>query len=180
MALPAARREAQEISGIYPGGLLLEKGNATPANVLRELAGADVVHVASHAVDVPGYPELSHLALTGGPTAGRLLVRDIASQHLSNTRLVVLAGCATAGRRTVRGEGTVGIAWGFLTAGTSHVIGTLQDIEDGPASALFVSLHRGIAAGQSPSRALHETQRTLAASGESPRVWATVAMFGAL
>jgi CHAT domain-containing protein len=180
VALPAARREAQEISRIYPGGRLLEQRDATPANVLRELADADVVHVASHAVDVPGYPELSHLALTGGPTAGRLLVRDIASRHLSSTRLVVLAGCATAGRRTVRGEGTVGIAWGFLTAGTSHVIGTLQDIEDGPAGALFVKLHRGIAAGQTPSRALHETQRTLAAAGESPRVWATVAMFGAL
>ena len=86
----------------------------------------------------------------------------------------------TAGQRTVRGEGSVGIAWGFLTAGTRHVIGTLQDIEDGPAGALFISVHRGIAAGQTPSRALQETQRKLAASGESPRVWATVAMFGAL
>ena len=159
---------------------MLEKEEATPANVLRELPGADVVHVASHSVDVPGYPELSHLVLTGGPTEGRLLVRDIASRNLSKTRLVVLAGCSTAGQRTVRGEGTVGIAWGFLTAGTRHVIGTLQDIEDGPAGALFVSVHRGIAAGQTPSRALQETQRKLAASGESPRVWATVAMFGAL
>jgi CHAT domain-containing protein/tetratricopeptide (TPR) repeat protein len=178
--LPAARREAKEISSLYHGARLLEKEEATPANVLRELSGADVVHVASHSVDVPGYPELSHLVLTGGPTAGRLLVRDIASRHLSKTRLVVLAGCSTAGRRTVRGEGTVGVAWGFLTAGARQVIGTLQDIEDGPAGALFVSVHRGIAAGQTPSRALHETQRQLAASGESPRVWATVAMFGAL
>jgi CHAT domain-containing protein len=180
VALPAARREAKAISGLYAGGRLLEKETATPANVLRELAGADVVHVASHSVDVPGYPELSHLVLTGGPTEGRLLVRDIASRNLSKTRLVVLAGCSTAGQRTVRGEGTVGIAWGFLTAGTRHVIGTLQDIEDGPAGELFISVHRGIATGQTPSRALHETQRKLAASGESPRVWATVAMFGAL
>ncbi|HEU4893905.1 MAG TPA: CHAT domain-containing protein [Vicinamibacterales bacterium] len=178
--LPAARREAKEISGMYPEGRLLQGGAATPANVLRELDAADIVHVASHSVDVPGYPALSHLVLTGSQADGRLLVRDIAARHLSQTRLVVLAACATAGRRAVRGEGTVGIAWGFLTAGTRHVIATLQDIEDAPAGALFTSVHRGIAAGRTPSEALHDTQRRLAASGASPRVWATVAIFGAL
>ena len=180
MALPAARREAREISGVYPEGRLLQGDAATPANVLRELDAAEIVHVASHSVDVPGYPALSHLVLTGGETDGRLMVRDIAARHFSQTRLVVLAACSTAGRRTVRGEGTVGIAWGFLTAGTRHVIATLQDIEDAPAGALFTAVHRGIAAGRTPSAALHDTQQRLAASGASPRVWATVAMFGAL
>jgi CHAT domain-containing protein len=123
---------------------------------------------------------LSHLVLTGRQTDGRLMVRDIAARHLSQTRLVVLAACATAGRRAVRGEGTVGIAWGFLTAGTRHVIATLQDIEDAPAGELFTSVHRGIVAGRTPSAALHDTQQRLAAAGASPRVWATVAMFGAL
>jgi CHAT domain-containing protein/Flp pilus assembly protein TadD len=178
--LPAARREAKEISGIYPEGRLLQGDAATPANVLRELDAADIVHVASHSVDVPGYPALSHLVLTGSQTDGRLMVRDIAARHLSQTRLVVLAACATAGRRAVRGEGTVGIAWGFLTAGTRHVIATLQDIEDAPAGELFTSVHRGIVAGRTPSAALHDTQQRLAAAGASPRVWATVAMFGAL
>jgi CHAT domain-containing protein len=180
VALPAARREARDISGLYPDGRLLQGDAATPANVLRELDAAEIVHVASHSVDVPGYPALSHLVLTGGETTGRLMVRDIAARHFSQTRLVVLAACSTAGRRTVRGEGTVGIAWGFLTAGTRHVIATLQDIEDAPAGALFTAVHRGIAAGRTPSAALHDTQQRLAASGTSPRVWATVAMFGAL
>jgi len=180
VALPAARREAREITGVYPEGRLLQGDAATPANVLRELDAAEIVHVASHSVDVPGYPALSHLVLTGGETDGRLMVRDIAARHFSQTRLVVLAACSTAGRRTVRGEGTVGIAWGFLTAGTRHVIATLQDIEDAPAGALFTAVHRGIAAGRTPSAALHDTQQRLAASGASPRVWATVAMFGAL
>jgi hypothetical protein len=180
VALPAARREAKAISTIYASSRLLEGSEASPANVLRELAGADIVHVASHAIDVPGYPELSHLVLAGDQTGGRLLVREIASRHFTRTRLVVLAACSTAGRRSVRGEGTVGVAWGFLIAGTSHVIATLQDIEDGPAGLVFTSVHRGIAAGRTPSEALHETQKELAASGESPRVWATIAMFGAL
>jgi hypothetical protein len=60
------------------------------------------------------------------------------------------------------------------------VIATLQDIEDAPAGALFTSVHRGIAGGRTPSEALHDTQQRLAAAGASPRVWATVAMFGAL
>ena len=148
VALPAARREAKEIAGSMPERGCSKRKRPRPPTFFASCAGADVVHVASHSVDVPGYPELSHLVLTGGPTEGRLLVRDIASRNLSKTRLVVLAACSTAGQRTVRGEGTVGIAWGFLTAGTRHVIGTLQDIEDGPAGALFISVHRGIAAGQ--------------------------------
>ena len=178
--LPAARREARDISGMYAEGRLLQEGEATPANVLREIAAADIVHVASHSVDVPGYPGLSHLVLAGGQSDGRLMVRDIAARHLPHTRLAVLAACSTAGRRSVRGEGTVGVAWGFLIAGTRHVIATLQDIEDAPAGALFTSVHRAIVAGRTPSEALHQAQQSLAASGAPPRVWATVALFGAL
>ena len=103
MALPAARREAKEISGIYPEGACCRVMPPRPPTSFASWTAPTIVHVASHSVDVPGYPALSHLVLTGGQTDGRLMVRDIAARHLSQTRLVVLAACSTAGRRSVQG-----------------------------------------------------------------------------
>jgi len=178
--LPGARAESRAIAGLYPASRLIERAEATPARLIQGAATADVVHVSSHAVDVSGYPQLSYLLLSGDGDLGKLFVRDLARVDLSRTRLVVLAACSTAGRTAVRGEGSVGVAWGFLTAGVRQVIATLQEIEDGPAQELFSSIHRRIAAGETPARALQMTQRELAAAGESPRLWAAVTLLGAL
>lgn len=178
--LPGARREAQEISALYNDGRMLEGASATPESLLEGAPHADVVHVAGHAVDVPSYPQLSHLLLSEGATGSKLFVQDIARADLSRTKLAVLAACGTAGQASVRGEGTVGVAWGFLTAGTRQVIATLQEIEDDPARALFTRLHKRIAKGMRPALALYEVQRELAAAGESPRVWGVVVVIGAM
>jgi CHAT domain-containing protein len=178
--LPSARLEAQDIAGIYASRRVLDGAAATPRAVLEGSAGADVVHVSSHAVDVPAYPQLSHLLLGSEAGSSKLFVGDIANRDLSRTRLVVLAACSTAGTTAVRGEGTIGVAWGFLTAGVHHVIATLQDVEDEPARQLFTRFHKRVAAGESPARALQVTERELAAAGASPRLWAVVAAIGTL
>jgi CHAT domain-containing protein/tetratricopeptide (TPR) repeat protein len=178
--LPGARLEARDISGIYDRSKLLEGASATVERVLENAAQAEIVHISSHAVDVPAYPLMSHLVLAGNAGTNRLFVKDIARSNLSRTRLVVLAACETVGRRMVRGEGSTGIAWGFLAAGVPQVVATLQEIDDTAARELFTRIHTYIGAGMSVAQALHTTQRELAQNGIPPRNWAITAAIGRL
>ena len=178
--LPGARAEAAAIAEIYRRSELLDSSTATGARVLDRARGAEVLHVSSHANSVAPYPQLAHLVLAGRPGGDRLFVGDIMSVDLSAVRLVVLAACATAGRSAVRGEGSVGVGWAFLTAGAASVIATLQDVEDDASRQFFPEVHRRIVAGQSPAEAVHAVQREWAQAGKPPRMWANVAVFGSL
>ena len=179
-ALAEVRAEASEIAGIYPQRTVLDGADALPARVLELAAGVNIVHISSHAVDVPEYPLLSHLMLGNRARQAPLFVRDIAAADLSHVELVVLAACSTAGQTSVKGEGTVGVAWGFLTAGARQVIATLQEIDDRSSRRLFPRIHRMVAEGWAPAKALQLVQRELAAAGEPLQSWAIVASFGAL
>lgn len=178
--LPGARAEAAAISAIYRRSELLDAGEATPWRLLDRARGAEVLHVSSHANSAAPYPQLAHLVLAGRPGEDRLFVGDITPVDLSAVRLVVLAACATAGRSAVRGEGSVGVAWAFLTAGAGTVVATLQDVEDEASRRFFPEVHRRIVAGRSPAEALHAVQQEWAQAGEPPRMWANVAVFGSL
>ncbi|HET7694137.1 MAG TPA: CHAT domain-containing protein [Vicinamibacterales bacterium] len=180
LPLPGARAEAREIAAVYARSVLLDSAAATPARVLELAPRADVLHVSSHANSVAPYPQLAHLLLAGPSGADRLFVGDITAVDLSSVRLVVLAACATAGRSAVRGEGSVGVAWAFLTAGAGSVIATLQDVDDDAARRFFPEVHRRIAAGRSPAEALHAVQREWAQGGQPPGMWANVAVLGSL
>jgi CHAT domain-containing protein len=176
--LPDAREEARAIARLHPGAHLIEGEAATPDAFTAALSNVQVIHVASHAKDMAAYPLLSHLVL-GGPQRP-LFARDIARLDLSHTTLVVLAACATAGQSSVRGEGSVGVAWSFLTAGTPRVIATLDEIADRSSSRLFIAIHGELARGATPAQAVGRVQRDFAARAESVRVWAAVTVLGAL
>jgi len=176
--LPGAREEARAIARLHQDVRVIEGVSATPETFKAEAVTARVIHVASHAVDTPAYPLLSHLVLAGAEPS--LFARDIARLDLSHTKVVVLAACATAGRRSIRGEGSVGVAWSFLTAGAPRVIATLDEVDDQASSRLFVEIHRELARGASPVEAVGRVQRAMAARAESPRVWAGVTVIGAL
>jgi CHAT domain-containing protein len=178
--LPGARAEAAAIAEIYRRSELLDSTATTVSRVLDSARRADVLHVSSHANSLAPYPQLAHLILAGRPDGARLFVGDITSVDFSGVRLVVLAACATAGRSAVRGEGSVGVAWAFLTAGAGTVIATLQDVEDDAARLFFPDVHRRIVAGRSAAEALHAVQQDWAKAEKPPRMWANVAVFGSL
>ena len=178
--LPGARAEAAAVAAVYGRHVVLDGSDATIENVLGQAPKAEVLHVSSHANSVASYPQLSHLVLAGPAGRDRLFVGDITAMDLSTVRLVVLAACTTAGRSAVRGEGSVGVAWAFLTAGAGAVIATLQDVEDDDARRFFPEVHRRIAAGLPAAAALQAVQREWAQAGEPPRMWANVAVFGSL
>ena len=99
--------------------------NATARRVIelpsRDL---DVLHFATHAVARRDAPEqsalfLSEYAADGSPLPrDRLTADDIARSGL-RADVVVLSGCATGDGRELRGEGVLGLTYGFLANGST-------------------------------------------------------------
>ena len=85
----------------------------------------DVLHFATHAVIRKDAPEqsalfLSEYAADGSPLpSDRLTTEDITRSGL-RADVVVLSGCATGDGRELRGEGVLGLTYGFLANGSQH------------------------------------------------------------
>lgn len=178
--LSGARDEARQIAGLYADSELLEGNNATAGNVLGRMPSSDIIHVSAHAISNAAYPLLSRLVLAAEPTdLDGLSVRELLQgDRLSPGTLVVLAACRTLGATAIRGEGAIGIAWGFLAAGASTVIATLWDVDDAAVAPVFVDFHRRLNAGTPPAEALRAAQLAALGRGESERTWGSLQLVG--
>src|SRR6185436_5866222 len=97
--------------------------------VIAGLHRAQVAHIAAHAIDSPNYPMLSRLLIAGFDEGEGLTAARIARDARAHGAIVVLAACDSIGGATRRGEGTVGLAWAFLMADASAVIGSLWALD---------------------------------------------------
>ncbi len=180
--LPSTRREAKEIAAIAPPGnvwLALDREASRQAAQSGLLRDYQVLHFATHGLVSDDRPELSGLALsmvdsTGSPVDGLLRLRDIYDLELS-AELVVLSGCRTALGKRVRGEGPVGLARGFLSAGAKRVIASLWWVQDRATADLMIRFYRALwQDALSPSAALRQAQLIALANPQSadPFHWA--------
>ena len=148
--LPGATREAEQIATYYQDPTSLVGNSATTARVTHALAGADVIHFATHAVVDERSSLLSKLLLahetaTGAAanrTDGVLQVAGIYEMRLPRTRLVVLSACQTGIERTYRGEGAIGLARPFIAAGVPVVIASLWPVDSEATADLMISFHK--------------------------------------
>ena len=144
--LPHSALEARAVSGALGAvdTIQLSGFEATSARV-AELAHSDlsVLHFATHAAARADSPEQSALFLSEYSREGALLtdsklsVGDIRRTGL-RADLVVLSGCDTGDGGRLRGEGILGLAYGFLANGSHSVVAALWPIEDA-ATARFMS-----------------------------------------
>jgi len=149
-ALPAAERESDQIAGYYRRALSLTGKRATAGRVRPELAQADVIHFATHAVLDERSPLLSRLLLArearedahANGSNGVLRVADIYETKLPRTRLVVLSACQTGIERAYRGEGAIGMARPFIAARVPLVVASLWPVESATTADLMINFHR--------------------------------------
>jgi CHAT domain-containing protein len=177
--LRGSEAEARGISALYPRSKVLSHSDATPARLMSELPGYDVVHFAGHAVsnaDVPGSAYLV-LAADAVSTDGRLNAYEIARTRLARARWIVLAGCSTGRGSVAFGEGQLHLARSFLKAGADGVVATRWDVDDEIAAALMLEFHRHLSAGEDPARALAAAQRGALSSSAALGRWADWAAF---
>ena len=101
----------------------------------------------------------------------RLTADDIARSGL-RADVVVLSGCATGDGRELRGEGVLGLTYGFLANGSHTVIASLWPVEDALTARFMEEFYSAYRASGRASDALRIAQlRTRDSAG--PAVWSS-------
>lgn len=171
-SLAGAEAEAKEIAAMYPSHALLTGASATKQRVISNLSYCDAAHFAVHANAGLGDAMQPHLILSDTKDSdGTLTAAEIAALELDHIRTVVLAGCRTA-------AGTQSLVEAFLAAGAGSVVGTLWAVDDAATREMSITFHRSLRDGASPAAALRATQIDRIRHAASPRVWASLQLYG--
>jgi len=186
--LPSAAREAEYVAATYKSAPLLGS-NASESEVRARMAGADVVHFAAHYVIDSKSPLDSALLLsqpkhsTGHEDDGLLQAFEIYGLKLPRTRLAVLSACQTAAERSYQGEGAIGMARAFISAGVPVVVASLWPVDSGVTAELMIKFHEyRKRSGMPAAEALRMAQRDMLAMSDEklrkPYAWAGFVAFG--
>ncbi len=186
--LAASRLEARAIAGLAGSGKTysaLDFQASRDSALGPDVAGARIVHFASHALLNARHPELSGIVLSlvddrGRPVDGFLQTRDIYKMRLS-ADLVVLSACQTALGKEVRGEGVIGLTRGFMYAGAPTVLASLWKVPDRATAELMKVFYRGmLAEGLRPAAALRRAQVAIRRQKKwtAPYYWAGFVLQG--
>jgi tetratricopeptide (TPR) repeat protein len=138
-ALPESAPEVDDIERLYPQAL---KRDA--------LTRADVIHISGHTEQLAGDDAL----IFGDARVSGSVASSMSIGH----PIVVLAACETLRASPAARARTLSVGAGFLAAGATAVVGTLEPIADNEAREIFREIHRGLAAGEPPAIAVQRAQ----------------------
>lgn len=168
--LPSAVKEATTIADLYKPSRPLVEAQATKSAVLKDIASASVIHLASHFVRDPFSPMRSRLLLAKDsqsapnslPMDGDLASSEICRLKLPASRLAVLSACQTGVERDYRGKGTASVAQAFIMAGVPLVVASLWPVDSEATAKLMIRFHRFRKRdGLSSIEALRQAQRSM-------------------
>ncbi len=137
-----------------------------------------VLHFATHAVAREDVPERSALFLSEYSADGalntdsQLSTSDIMNSGL-RAQVVVLSGCATGDGSTLRGEGVLGLTYGFLANGSGAVVASLWPVEDASTARLMSEFYRAYRVHGNAAEALRAAQQRFRARQPSAAVWSS-------
>ncbi|HUQ12252.1 MAG TPA: CHAT domain-containing tetratricopeptide repeat protein [Steroidobacteraceae bacterium] len=179
--LPYSGLEARAVRDAFgrKDTISLEGFDATRKRVL-ELATQDlsVLHFATHAVAREDAPERSALFLSEYAADGafdgesQLSTSDIMSSGL-HAQVVVLSGCATGDGSTLRGEGVLGLTYGFLANGSGAVVASLWPVEDASTARLMNEFYKSYRVTGNAAEALRAAQLRMRAGRKGEAVWSS-------
>jgi len=176
--LPAIRKELAYLKR-FRGARV--RSSLDPEDIGIQLACADLLHFATHARADGLSPWRSYLEIPASDETAffRLDAAFIAGLRLP-CRLVVLAGCESAGGRVLGGEGVQSLANSFLGAGVPAVLATLWPVDDEATAQLITRFYGRLAAGDCAAVALGRAQSDLAGSRRfsDPFFWAGFVLAG--
>lgn len=164
--------EVPLLAASHPDATLLAGKDATLEQVMHQLDGADLVHLAAHGNFRADSPLFSALDLADGP----LTVHDLERVRRAPYR-VVLSACESGVLAPVGAEELLGLAAALFSLGTAGLVSSVAEVNDTATADLMVELHAALADGADPATALHRVRRQTAGD---PVAAGTAAAFLAL
>ncbi|MGI8667596.1 MAG: CHAT domain-containing protein [Jatrophihabitans sp.] len=158
--LAFADTEATAVAANWAGGTARVGPRADRAALKEALAGARLVHLATHGTHQAENPLFSSILLADGPVfAYELDPAGHVAEH------VVLAACEL-GQATIRpGDEALGLTSVLLHLGTRSVISGVAKVRDEVAADVMTRYHQALAAGVDSAQALADACAT---SGSLP------------
>ena len=185
--LPASRREAEEIAGLYAPRSAAYVGAAATEERARAI-GRDVplIHYACHAYVNELFPLDSALVFTipenprEGQDNGLLQAWEIFERVRIDADLVTLSACESGLGKEMGGEGLIGLTRAFQYAGARSVLASLWKVEDQSTGELMKRFYQYLKAGRTKDEALRLAQTDLIRSSDysQPKDWAAFQLDG--
>jgi CHAT domain-containing protein/tetratricopeptide (TPR) repeat protein len=167
--IPQAQAEIDAAATYFEAAQIYHREAATIANMTAAAASTDVLHLATHGLFRPDNSFFSAIKLADG----WMDVREIYRLDLS-ARVVVLSACESGVGEVRGGDEVVGLARGFLAAGTQRLIASLWNVHDRSAAQLMDTFYCVLQADAKmrPAAALRAAQIKALRAGEHPYFWA--------
>ena len=165
LPLPAAEKEAREVSALFEDKLVLTGERATENLVKTKSPHYDVVLLSTHGEMIHEDPLRSNLRFVPAPdNDGRLTVDEIFDMDIK-ANLVTLSACETAlargeGGGFPQGDDLVGLSRAFIHAGTPSTLASLWKVADESTVKLMQTFYRNLQS-MSKAEALRQAQLEL-------------------
>ncbi|MCP4350124.1 MAG: tetratricopeptide repeat protein [Desulfobacterales bacterium] len=177
-----AETEINNISKLFPEKETYFRNRATETRAKERSDSPDIIHFACHGEFNDKQPMQSGLLLSKDRTNdGRLQVHELFALNLRNANLVVLSACDAALSRIYGGDDLVGLARGFIYAGTPSILATLWEVDDRSTSILMKKFYENwYKKGMRKPEALRKAQLSVKSMPgyEHPFYWAPFVMIG--
>ncbi|HEX7331869.1 MAG TPA: CHAT domain-containing protein [Pyrinomonadaceae bacterium] len=171
--IPGVHEELRSLDRIFPHVKRFLDKAATAEALLNNSAGADVLHLACHAQFRSDNPLFSSLKLGDG----WFTARDAYGLKL-NCGLVTLSACETGMNAVAPGEELMGLARGFLSAGSPTVMMSLWTVDDEATTELMATFYDELAGTKSPAASLRAAQTKLLKQRPHPFFWSPFVLVG--
>lgn len=187
--LPNTRREVESISQVFknePAKVLLG-ADASEESLFNIAPEARIISIATHGQYKDGLDTLETSVVLGATTTrgnseipeqrrnGKLTLRDLLTDwrgRLPATELTILSACQTGGGLVTQEDGTVGLPFGFLAAGSDAVIASQWPVDDARTADLFSEMFSNRGNEEDMLSAFTRARRKLRAQHPDPHYWA--------
>ncbi len=170
---PHIAEEVEALRELLPKGLFFVGNEARVDKLRRYGPTAGKLHIAAHGIFRPDNPMFSSIKL--GDSWFNLF--DIFNLQLG-AELTVLSACETGMSAVWEGDELLGLARGFLYAGTPALVVSLWTVNDRSTAQFMGRFYAGLQDGLSNSRALRQAVIEVKASFAHPYYWAPFILMG--
>jgi CHAT domain-containing protein len=170
---PHINEEVEALRHLLPKGLFFVGSEAREDKLRRYGQTAGKLHIAAHGIFRADNPMFSSLKLGDS----WLNLFDIFNLQLG-AELTVLSACETGMSAVWEGDELLGLARGFLYAGTPSLLVSLWTVNDRSTAQLMRHFYEGLEFGMSKAHALQESMIKVKRDFPHPYYWAPFILMG--